>query len=191
MKYSLYACACCFLVFALAGCGNKKKTDDIIAPKVVKKVSTAPQKMQEYTDEREVEWVEGRTYRVTVLRQPCDSLPVVKDENGQQFVDNLFRLAVLRSDGSVFFKRTFTKKDFLSYLNAEYQKTGVLEGVVFDKADGDYLLFGASVGHPQTDEYIPLVIKLSRMGVLTIAQDTQLDTTPQDGSSIPSDDDGV
>jgi len=176
----------------LFSCGNKKKSDNIIAPKVVKVIPAAPQKMQEYKDERDVKWVEGRMYQVSVLRQPNDSLPLVKDETGQQYVDNIFYLTVKRSDGSVFFKRTFTKKDFLQYLTPDYQKTGVLEGVVFDKADGDYLFFGASVGHPQTDEYIPLVIKLSRMGALSIAQDTQLDTnSPQTEPSESSDEDGV
>ena len=42
--------------------------------------------------------------------------------------------------------------------------------------EGDYLVLGASVGHPQTDEYIPLVVRLSRMGQLDIKRDTQLDT---------------
>ena len=52
--------------------------------------------------------------------------------------------------------------------------------MVFDKAEGDYLFFGASVGHPQSDEYIPLVFRLSRMGELTIKRDTQMDSVPED-----------
>ena len=62
------------------------------------------------------------------------------------------------------------------YLDNDFNKTGVFEGLVFDKTDGDWLVFAASVGHPQSDEYIPLIIRLSRMGVLTIARDTQMDT---------------
>ena len=101
---------------------------------------------------------------------------MVKDETGQKFVDNVFSVAVSRQDGSVFFKRTFTKDYFLQNITEEYRKNGILEGIVFDKADGDYLVFAASVGLPQTDEYIPLVLKLSRMGDLTVRQDTQMDT---------------
>jgi len=192
MKKSIYIAALLSLTIVLASCGNKKKSDDIIAPKVVKVKPKAPVKMQEYKDERDVTWVEGRQYHVVVMRQPCDSLPMVKDETGQQFVDNVFNMIVSRSDGSVFFKRTFTKKDFHEYIDADYRNTGILEGVVFDRVEGDYLLFGASVGHPQTDEYIPLVVKLSRMGNLSIVQDTQLDTGSTQVSQ-PTDDeeDGV
>jgi hypothetical protein len=95
-------------------------------------------------------------------------------------VDNVFHLTVSRQDGSVFFTRTFTKKALTQYLDDDFNKTGVFEGVVFDKAEGDYLFFGASVGHPQSDEYIPLIFRLSRMGELTIKRDTQMDSTPED-----------
>ena len=134
--------------------------------------------MQKYTDERDVQWI-GKTYHVSVHREPCDTLPLVKDETGQQFVDNIFTLSVTRSDGSVFYSRKFTKEHFAQYVTPDYRKTGILEGIVFDKVDGDWLEFGASVGHPQTDEYIPLIVRLSRMGVLEVKQDTELDTPPE------------
>jgi hypothetical protein len=41
---------------------------------------------------------------------------------------------------------------------------------------GDWIVFAASVGHPQSDEYIPLIIRLSRMGQLVIKRDVQMDT---------------
>jgi hypothetical protein len=67
--------------------------------------------------------------------------------------------------------------------------------LVFDKVDGDWLVFAASVAHPQSDEYIPLIIRLSRMGELTIKRDTQMDTAAEDqvkqASNDNSDDDGV
>ena len=165
---------------ALVACGGKKKSDDIIAPKVEKVKPSEPVKMQEYKDTNYVKWVEGRYYHLTVLRQPCDTLPMVKDETGQKFVDNVFRLTVSRKDGSVFYSHVFTKKALQQYLDDDFNKTGVFEGLVFDKAEGDYLYFGASVGHPQSDEYIPLVFSLSRMGVLSIKRDTQMDNPPED-----------
>ena len=171
----------------LASCGEKKKSEDIIAQRVIKVKPKAPVKMQEYNDERDVEWI-GKSYHVAVHRQPADSLPMVKDETGQKFVDNVFSVAVSRQDGSVFFKRTFTKDYFLQNITEEYRKNGILEGIVFDKADGDWLVFAGSVGLPQTDEYIPLVIRLSRMGELTVRQDTQMDTNGDQTESPDNDD---
>ena len=167
------------MVIMLSACGGKKKSEDIIAPRIVKVQPKEPIRMQPYLDERKVEWI-GKTYFVTVSRQPSDSLPLVKDETGQKYVDNVFRLTVSRQDGSVFFSRTFTKKAMAQYLDDDFNKTGVFEGIVFDRAEGDNLFFGASVGHPQSDEYIPLVFRLTRMGELTIKRDTQMDSTPED-----------
>ena len=164
------------MLLSLAACGEKKKSADIITRRVEKVMPQTPERMQEYDDSRNVAWI-GKQYKVTVHRQPADSLPLVKDETGQKYVDNVISVSVFRSDGSKFYSRQFTKADFVNYLDDDYRKTGILEGLVFDKADGDWLEFAASVCHPHTDEYIPLVVKLSRMGQLTIQRDTQMDTT--------------
>jgi hypothetical protein len=179
MKQTLSMLLLACMVVVLAACGGKKKSNDIIAPRIVKVQPKEPIRMQPYLDERKVEWI-GKTYFVTIGRQPSDSLPMVKDETGQKYVDNVFSLKVSRKDGSVFYTRTFTKKALTQYLDDDFNKTGVFEGLVFDKAEGDYLFFGASVGHPQSDEYIPLVFRLSRMGELTIKRDTQMDSVPED-----------
>lgn len=149
--------------------------------------------MPENTDQREVNWI-GKTYQVTIHRQPADTLSLVKDDTGQQFVDNIFTLTVARQDGSVFFTRKFVKTDFARLVGEDFRRTGILEGFVFDKANGDWLEFGASVGRPQTDEYIPLVVRLSRMGDLDMKVDTQLDTNSDLNGTQPADsgdDDGV
>ncbi len=189
-KYSI-AVVLSGVALLLTGCAEKKKSQDIITTRVEQKVPKEPIAMQVYDDDRNVEWI-GKTYHVSINRQPCDSLPIVKDELGQKFIDNVFTVAVTRSDGSVFFKRQFTKKDVAGYLNDDYRKTGIFEGFVFDRAEGDYLLFAASVGHPQTDEYIPLIIRLSRMGDLDFSIDKQMDTyNVSDGVSADDDEDGV
>ncbi|MBR1547651.1 MAG: DUF4738 domain-containing protein [Prevotella sp.] len=177
----------------LAACGGKKKSEDIIAQRVVKSAPSGPIKMQEYSDDRQVDWI-GKRYRVVIHRMPADSLQVVTDETGQQYVDNVISLTVSRSDGSVFYSHVFRKSDFLAQLDADYAKTGILEGLVFDKADGDWLVFAASVCHPQADdEYIPMVFRLSRMSVVEIRRDTQMDTNAEGGTppSADGDDDGV
>lgn len=177
-------------IVLLSACGEKKKSDNIIAPRVVKATPKEPVKMQEYTDERSVEWL-GKSYHVAIHRHANDSLPMVKDETGQKFVDNVFTLAVSRADGSIFYSRTFTKKDVMSYLDENYRKSGVFEGLVFDRVEGDCLILAASVGLPQTDEYIPLIFQLSRQGNIAIQRDTQMDTDPSQDNQKEDDDDGV
>lgn len=177
----------------LGACGNKKKSEDIIAQRVVKVTPRGPIRMPENTDQREVNWI-GKTYQVTIHRVPADTLSMVKDDTGQQYVDNIFTLTVARQDGSAFFTRKFVKTDFARLVGEDFRRTGILEGFVFDKANGDWLEFGASVGRPQTDEYIPLVVRLSRMGDLDMKVDTQLDTNSDvnEGQKAAADDeDGV
>jgi hypothetical protein len=172
--------------FAVDGLFPKEKGDDIIAtkPEVVK--PQAPIRMQEYKQTTDVAWL-GKNYQVEVHRVADDSLKMVKDENGQKFVDNRISVKVMRSDGSVFFSRSFTKAAFESYLNNDYRQTGVLEGLVYDKVEGNNLFFAASVSHPQTDEYIPLVVSVSNFGEVGIRLDTDLDTNG--GNEANTDDD--
>ena len=159
----------------LAGCKEKKQTQDIIAPKIEAPKPQGPISMQSYSDTVAVDWL-GKEYKVEVCRAACDSLPMVKDETGQKFVDNRISLRVLRSDGSVFYQGGFTKAAFENCLDNDYRKTGIVEGFVFDKVDGAHLVFAASVCHPQTDEYIPLVVTLSSTGEVGIRRDSDLDT---------------
>lgn len=159
----------------LVGCSQKKNNDDIIAPKPEVVKPQAPISMQEYNQTSDVEWL-GKHYQVVIHRVADDSLKMVKDENGQKFVDNRINVKVIRADGSVFFNRSFTKDAFESYLNEDYRNTGILEGLVYDKAEGNNLFFAASVSHPQTDEYIPLIVSLSNFGEVGISPDTDLDT---------------
>ncbi len=166
----------------LTSCKQKKQTDDIVVKKVETPKPQAPIKMQEYHQVENVLWL-GRDYQVDIKRVPDDSLKMVKDETGQKFVDNRITVSILRSDGSVFFHRPFTKSVFDDYLDDDYRKTGILEGIVFDKVDGDYVIFAGSVCHPQTDEYIPLILSVSRMGDVSVQRDTDMDTSGIDADN--------
>ena len=167
------------------GCKQKKQMGDIIVRKTEKPKPQAPIRMQDYNQVKDVEWLD-RSYQVDIRRMADDSLKMVKDETGQKFVDNRIQLKVIRQDGSVFFSRTFTKADFNDYLDDDYRATGILEGLVFDRVDGYQLIFAGSVSHPQTDEYIPLVITLSNFGDVTISRDTEMDTSGDQTTPDPS-----
>lgn len=192
MKRVTIALSVVVAALVFGSCGNKKKSEDIITQRVVKAAPQGPIRMPENTDQRDVNWI-GKTYRVTIHRLPADTLSLVKDDTGQQYVDNIFTLTVSRQDGSVFFTRKFVKTDFARLVGDDFRRTGILEGFVFDKSNGDWLEFGASVGRPQTDEYIPLVVRLSRMGDLDMKVDTQLDTNSDINAAQPvaDDEDGV
>ena len=99
------------LVLTMIACGGKKKSDDIITEQMDEPKLQEPVRLQPYTDDRDIQWI-GRGYHIAIHRESSDSLPMVKDEIGQQFVDNVITLAVSRQDGSVFYSHRFTKKDF-------------------------------------------------------------------------------
>ena len=179
----------CVAGFILTGCHQKKEDSNIIAQKAVKKVPSAPVRMQDYTQTKEVEFA-GTRLSCVIKRTPNDSLPMVTDENGQKYVDNIISLTVTRADGSTFLKRTFTKKSFDECLDEDYRATGILEGFVFYHIEDGYLCFAASVCHPQNDdEFIPLVVKVSATGGVTIARDTQIDTNGNDADENKEEDD--
>ena len=171
----------CIALGIIAGvcfsCKEEKKSTQIIVRKKVEEKVSAVQKMGDYQQSREVEWLE-KTYTVSVDFKADPELPLVMDGK-QRYYDNRIRLRILRPDGSEFLNREFTKADFLPYLDNTYGKVGALLGIVLDRAEGDNLLFAASVGSPDksSDEYLPLVMKISRMGNVTIHRDVQLDTS--------------
>ena len=175
-------------------CGKKKESKDIIVPTAEVVKPKAPISMQPYSQQQEVAWLD-KSYQVFINRVADDSLRMVQDETGQKFVDNRITLRVVRADGSVFFKKVFTKATFDAQLDDDYRQTGILEGLVFDKVDGKNLVFAGSVSHPQTDEYIPLVVTVSNFGKVTIKRDDLMDTystqAPQPQEDQVTDEDGV
>ena len=158
----------------LISCGKKKQHDDIIVQDTETPKPQAPIRMQDYRQTTDVQWL-GKQYQIEVSRTASDSLTMVKDELGQQFVDNRIVLKVIRADGSIFCTKTFTKSAFNACLDDDYRKTGILEGFVFDRAEGNQLFFAASVSHPQTDEYIPLVVTLSNFAEVGISRDNTIE----------------
>ena len=99
-------------------CGKKKESKDIIVPTAEVVKPKAPISMQPYSQQQEVAWLD-KSYQVFIDRVADDSLRMVQDETGQKFVDNRITLRVIRADGSVFFKKVFTKATFDAQLDDE------------------------------------------------------------------------
>ena len=193
------------LVAALAtitivSCKEKKTSEHIITTKPVEEAKKPTQEIGNYDMTTPVDWV-GSTYQVVVERKADHSLPLADDGQGNKYYDNRISLKILRKDGSVFFSRVFTKNDFSRYVDALYQKNSALLGIVLDRAETDHLIFAASVGSPDkmSDEYVPLVMKISRFGDVSISRDTQMDTgsiesggeQPANNEITEEDEDGV
>lgn len=187
---------CAVGIMIMYSCKDKPKAnEDIIAPKPAKVEKKATQRVGDYSQNRDVEWL-GSKYSISMTRQADTSLPLAEDEIGNKYYDNKITITIKRSDGTEFFKRTFTKADFASCVSKQYYDTGALLGVVFNTVEGTNMYFAASVGSPDkmSDNFVPLVVKLTSTGGLTIYEDTQMDTnagSSEEEESAESEYDGV
>ena len=85
-----------FLAGAVLSCSSKKKRDDIITTKYEKPEIQGPIRTDDYKDTVAFKWLD-RDYVCSIERMADDSLPKVKDENGQLFVDNRVRVLMAAS----------------------------------------------------------------------------------------------
>jgi len=171
------------------GCKEKKKTADIITIKYEPKKPQAPITMERAVRTNQVEWM-GNHYSITIVREAADSLPMVKDETQQAFIDNRISLTILRSDSTVFFKHVFTKSSFASLLTDNYRKNALLSSMIFHEMDDNELEFAISVSMPESDdEFIPIELKIDRQGNIAIERDTLIDTWGGDSDDEETDND--
>jgi hypothetical protein len=170
------------VAICLASCGGKKEKTDIIARKPIVVRAKETRAMGDHRESRKVQWI-GASYTVDTEFKADKSLPLISDGE-QKYYDNRATVKILRKDGTVFFNRTFSKADFINQIDASY-KDGALLGVVYDKCDSDNMYFAASVGSPDksSDEYVPLVVKISRFGDVSIKKDATLDTQSEMGTN--------
>lgn len=184
------------VLLSISSCKDDKKSDNIITSKPEKEViPTDTLAMTTIAPEgRTITWGEG-SYTISVKRYADESLPIAIDESGRKYFDNKIDLKISRADGSVFMDKTFQKTDFNSFLDDNTKKNGALLGLPFVEVEGNNLVFSASVGSPNemSDEFIPMKVKISRMGDVHIELDNDLDTTNQNAAPNPqtNEDDGV
>lgn len=158
------------LVLAIVACKNEKQP----GTQTEKPKSETPKKpsiiaSESYTINDTVTW-QGRVYTYKIIRFADKDAEIVTNEDGQKFYDNQAEVKILRSDSSTFYSQTFTKGSFSRYLPKNLKENGILEGLVFEKAEKDYLQLAASVALPQSDEYLPFAIRISPNGKVTVVQ---------------------
>lgn len=172
-------------VLALSACSKKKSSDVIIVDKPLQEQPAKTQTTGNFHRVQDVEWL-GADYRVVIDRSADQHLPLAEADEKHKYYDNRITLTILRSDGSQFFNRTFTKADFGDYLPSDVSDHGALIGFVFDSADGNALSFAVSVGSPDptSDEYVPLKVRVSRLGAVSISRDKRVDAASDEDDGV-------
>jgi len=139
----------------------------------------------------------GHTYRYRYDFVPNDSMPVVRNPQGDDYHDNQVTLVVTQGQRTIV-SRTFTKHDFSDLMPHDFISASALVGFTYNytKADAtDALYFIATVGDPDetADISFPVQLKITPTGAITHEKATGLDTEPiSPGLTIdPSDEGGV
>jgi hypothetical protein len=179
-------------LIAFGACKEKKESTDIITTKYVPKKLQAPIAMPVDTKTTHITW-QDKPYTVQIDRVSDDSLKHVKDEYGQPYIDNRVSVTILRQDGSVFFKKEFTKASFSSYIDDTFRNNGILAGIQYDEIDDNGLEFSVVVGMPDAldDVFIPLELVIDRQGAVSISRDDDMDMLDYDDREGNFDDEGV
>ena len=182
MKHFSFAWICALAM--LISCGGRNTSDATVNANASESVEPADgiQRMTVY-DFTDTLRTDGKTYIYTVHREASDSLPLIIDEEGNRYADNIYTLTI-RSGGKTVFQRRFTKATFNSYLSKEFQKKGLLDGMMCDKTLPG-LRFAVSVSLPQSDMFEPLLMQVDTNGGIVITRDERGEAELED------DEDGV
>ncbi|MBP3829495.1 MAG: DUF4738 domain-containing protein [Bacteroidaceae bacterium] len=176
-------------VFALAACVNKptaeKAATGVNEYAADEAKADGIQRMQPYHYADTVR-MDGHTYVYTIHREASDSLPMVVDDEGTRYADNVYKLTI-QADGHSFFDRRFTKSAFASYLSTDFRAKGILDGMMFDETQ-PALTFAVSVSLPQSDMMEPLLLRIDRQGGIAIQRDERGEA---DLNATADDEDGV
>lgn len=126
-----------------------------------------------------------------------DSMPVVRNPQGDDYYDNQVTLVITQGQRTIL-SHTFTKHSFSSLVPQEFMKTSALVGFTYNytKLDAtDALYFIATVGDPDetADMSFPIQLRITPTGAVSMEKATDLDTEPiNPGMTIdPSEEGGV
>ncbi len=163
------------VVIVASACGGKTSGNQEGGLAVLQGTTDAKgnQRMQVSNAEQTFAY-KGKEYTSQVSRTPDESLPLVKNESGDTFVDNTISLRLLRGS-EVIYNKTFTKSDFATLIGSDFLSKSVLEGIVYNKTTPQGIVYAASVCYPQSDLFIPISITITADGHMTMFKDEQLE----------------
>lgn len=159
----------------IVSCKKKEQEEDIIVEKVIEKPQEGPESMPEDKQTGSVSWISNSEYSYAITRKADKELPIVKNHD-KEYYDNSVDVVITRADGSKFFEKKFSKTNFAPALPKEFKENGVLLGISFEKAEGNYLMFVVSVGSPDetNEEFYYARLKISNMAVTSAEKITNL-----------------
>lgn len=174
MKNLFYMLACVSVLF-LSACSSQSKSEkkDVQALMQDSAKAAGPQRMQ-VSDVKATFNYQGKEYQSSVLRQPDESLPMVKNEQGEKFVDNRITLR-LTCGGKQIVDKVFTKESFASLVDAKFMQYAILEGLVYDQTTPQGIIYAASVCYPQSDLYLPIRLTITSDGKISMAKEELMD----------------
>lgn len=159
----------------IVSCKKKEQEEDIIVEKVIEKPQEGPESMPEDKQTGSVSWISNSEYSYAITRKADKELPIVKNHD-KEYYDNSVNVVITRADGSKFFEKKFSKTNFAPALPKEFKENGVLLGISFEKAEGNYLMFVVSVGSPDetNEEFYYARLKISNLAVTSAEKITNL-----------------
>lgn len=169
------------MVLMLVSCGRQKsQTEALVGQGDMEMPDSLAgiQRMRTY-DYSDSLRVGAHKYQYHIHREACDSLPMVTDEAGYVFADNIYQLTILK-DGQPFVNRRFTKSSFAHLLSADFRRQGILDGFMCDTSQPG-LHFAVSVSYPQSDMYQPFLLNFDEQGGMSIVVDTRSEVEMEEG----------
>ena len=162
-------------LICIVSCKKKEQEEDIIVEKVIEKPQEGPESMPEDMQTGSVSWISNSEYSYAITRKADKELPIVKNHD-KEYYDNSVDVVITRADGSKFFEKKFSKTNFAPALPKEFKENGVLLGISFEKAEGNYLMFVVSVGSPDetNEEFYYARLKISNLAVTSAEKITNL-----------------
>lgn len=166
----------------LTACGGEKRTEPAQDSVETAPIPTGPSPVEDELTRHYADTIRNRAYDITVRRYPDNSLPTVKDELGQDFLDNSVEVTITR-DGTQFFSKTFRKEAFEDYLSKSESATSVLLGMAYDEemSTDKIVCLAAQVGHPGVGEGPAFTVEIPISdGPYSIVRDTRQDTNAEE-----------
>lgn len=182
MKNIVYVLACASVIsFAACSLRDKNKKEDFQLLQQDSTEVSAPQRMQ-VSDMKTSFTYKGKEYQSSVVRCPDENLSLVKNEEGERFVDNHITLRI-SCEGKRVVDKVFTKESFASLVDAEFMKNSILEGLVYNKTAPEGIIYAASVCYPQSDLYVPIRLVITTDGKISMAKEELMEDYQTDSNN--------